>query len=116
MMNLLNTKHKERGFGYKPRYYDPDKEALDLRLKRRRISNNDKGEISKARIRQEFRHIKRNPIGSKSFVKSSSFRLIGIIVILLVFSLVVLDQLLPAFMTYLFPEMHVEQELLDEFY
>ena len=118
MMKIFSTtKFKPREFGYKPRFYDPDKEELERRIKSRKLTN-DKGDLTKSRLRKEFsgyrsadaKHSKNN-----SFLTSSSFRLILIVVFLMIASYFVLDNLLPQFMEYLYPGENEGYELLEEY-
>lgn len=102
-------KRKPKEFAYKPRFYDPEKEALQERIKNRLES--DDFELVKMRIRREFSSNRRKKPGL--FAPSSSFRIILIIMLLLVFSYIVLENLLPQLMESWFPELE-EKEV--EFY
>mgnify|MGYP000037857668 CR=1 FL=1 len=118
MLKLFNstTKFKSREFGYKPRFYDADKEALERR-KKGRANQNEKGDLTKMRIRQEFGNYKYadSKQKSKGFTSSSSFRLLLIIVFLSIGSYFVLDNLLPKLMKNWFPLESQEYELLEEY-
>lgn len=118
MLKLFNstTKFKPREFGYKPRFYDADKEALERRIKNRK-DQNAKGDLTKMRIRQEFGNYKYTDSKHKrkSLTSSSSFRLLLIIVVLSVASYFVLDSLLPKLMKQWFPLESQEYELLEEY-
>jgi|VirMetMinimDraft_7_1064189.scaffolds.fasta_scaffold307170_1 hypothetical protein len=118
MLKLFNstTKFKSREFGYKPRFYDADKEALERRKKGRK-NQNASGELTKLRIRQEFGNYKYadSKTKSKGLTSSSSFRLLLIIIFLSVGSYFVLDNLLPKLMKSWFPLESQEYELLEEY-
>lgn len=118
MIKLFNstTKFKAREFGYKPRFYDVDKEALERRIKAR--SNANSGELTKMRIRQEFGNYKYSDVKSKrgGIIGSSSFRLLLIIVLLSIVSYFVLENVLPQLLEYWFPLETQEYELLEEYY
>ncbi|BDS09629.1 hypothetical protein [Aureispira anguillae] len=119
MIKLFNstTKFQPREFGYKPRYYDADKEALERRIKGREEAN-AKGALTKMRLRQEFGNYKSSDGTHRkgSFVTSSSFRLLLIIILLSMASYIVLDSLLPQLLEYWFPLEHQEYELLEKYY
>jgi hypothetical protein len=118
MLNLFNstTKFKSREFGYKPRFYDSDKEAFERRV-RGKANENATGDLTKMRIRQEFGNYKYvdSKHKSKGLTSSSSFRLLLIIVFLSVGSYFVLDNLLPKLMKNWFPLESQEYELLEEY-
>ena len=117
MFRLFNLKVKKREFGYQPRYYDADKEALEKRI-RARESNNKDGELTKARLKREFGSMRGGARTSSngSFLQSSSFvRLIAIIAILCIISYLVLDHWLPEFMRMLFPQEYMQQEILEPY-
>lgn len=120
MIKLFNstTKFKSREFGYKPRFYDADKEALERRIKNREnAKNNSKGDLTKMRLRQEFGNYKSSDakLRKGGFIGSSSFRLLLIIILLSIASYFVLDNLLPQLMEYWFPLEHQEYEFLEEY-
>lgn len=106
-----SNRFKSREFGYKPRFYDPDKEALEKRIKIRQAKVNDH-EMRKMRLRQEFSYLKHQEASKK--VKTSSLRLLVIIIILGAASYLVLDRLLPDLLESWFgtPESY---EMLDEY-
>jgi|GEM_PF-463749 len=115
MLKLFRTSNiKPRQFEYKPRYYDADKEALERRIKAK--ANNDNGEMVKMRLRREFGSYRAadSKHTSSNFINSSSFRLLLIVCFLLIASYFVLDNLLPQFLDYLFPE-NQKIEMLEEY-
>lgn len=114
-MKLFENKNfKPRTFNYRPRFYDADREALELR-KRRKV-NNEAGDLTKMRLKREFSYYKSSDGSRKkgSFISSSSFRLIIIIAILSLGSYYILVTWLPDMMEFWFPE--VQHEVLDEYY
>jgi len=117
MLKLFNstTKFQSREFGYKPRFYDADKEALERRM-RGRTNQNTSGDLTKMRIRQEFGNYKSADSKNKGLTNSSSFRLLLIIIFLSVGSYFVLDNLLPKLMKNWFPLESQEYELLEEYH
>ena len=116
MFKFFNTTNfKAREFGYKPRFYDPEKEAFESRIKDRE-SNNLKGEQTKSRLHKEFGNLKSgNHTKQNSGLSSSSFRLFLIIIILGISSYFVLDNLLPKLMENWFPEENQQYEFLEEY-
>lgn len=109
-----NKNFKNRTFSYRPRFYDADREALELRKKRK--LDNETGDLTKLRLKQEFSYYKsyegkRRPIG---FASSSTFRLLIIIAILSFGSYYILVTWLPDMMEFWFPE--IEHEELDKYY
>lgn len=109
---FTSNRFKSREFDYKPRFYDPDKEALEKRIRMRQASPDDQ-ELRRYRMKQEFSHMKHHDHKSTSSRKST-FRLLIIIVILGAASYIVLDRMLPDLLESWFgsPE---EYEMLDEF-
>ena len=109
-----NKNFKNRTFSYRPRFYDADREELELRKKRK--LDNDTGELTKLRLRQEFSYYKSSDGKRKSsdFSSSSSFRLIIIIAILSLGSYYILATWLPDMMEFWFPE--EQHEVLDKYY
>jgi len=115
MKFFSTTKFKPREFNYKPRFYDADKEELDRRIKIRGMSNN-KGDITKSRLRKEFGNLKSGQATQKSLLGASSFRLVLIIIALSIASYFVLDNWLPKLMNNWFPEEDTESyEFLEEY-
>ena len=94
----FGSKIKHRTFEYVPRYYDPDKEELEQRLKRyyREEADNDEA-LVKERIRGGFRRkyrIDANNYGSRSASRSSKI-LLATIAILCLLTYVLLTKYLP---------------------
>jgi len=102
-------KPESRGFKYKPRYYDPEKEALQHKIKAKLEeqsmelnSDNFEREKLKERISLGFKErtdSRRNPRG---LWKGSNTRMALIIVALLFFSYWVLHQFSPVFIRFVF--------------
>ena len=116
MFKFFNTtKFKPREFGYKPRFYDAEKEEFELRIKNKE-SGNLKGELTKSRLHKEFGNLKSGNDKKKGRgFSSSSFRLVLIIIILGIASYLVLDNLLPKLMESWFPEENQQYEFLEEY-
>ncbi|MDC0230534.1 hypothetical protein OAK19_01075 [Aureispira] len=116
MFKFFNTtKFKPREFGYKPRFYDAEKEEFESRIKNRE-TNNQKGELTKSRLHKEFGNLKSgNQTKKGKVLPSSSFRLFLIIIILGIASYLVLDKLLPKLMENWFPEENEQYEFLEEY-
>ncbi|MCH2023309.1 MAG: hypothetical protein MK207_12605 [Saprospiraceae bacterium] len=116
MFKFFNTtKFKPREFGYKPRFYDPEKEEFESRIKNR-AKNNLKGEQTKSRIHREFNNLKSGNESKKGKgLTSSSLRLFFIIIILAIASYFVLDNLLPKLIQNWFPEQNEQYEFLEEY-
>jgi hypothetical protein len=115
MFKIFNLKVKKREFGYKPRYYDEDKEELSERI-RTRLEENKDGAGTKSRIRKEFSHLRHQPkVGKKSAGAAPFYRLVIILVALILLTSFILNQWLPKLMTALFPEQQEQYEVLDRF-
>lgn len=77
---------KHRKFGYVPRFYDPEKEELEKRVKRYEAGSEDK-ELVKERISDGFRQSYHgNNTYRKSLILKSTIRLVLIILVLLFLS------------------------------
>ncbi len=116
MLKIFNLgKVKKREFGYKPRFYDSDKEELQRRIKER-SKGNAEGNLTKSRLRNEFKSMRNSNSGSGNYLKSASFlRLIVIIIALLVFSYIIINKWLPDFIEAVFPEEQQQYEILDKY-
>jgi len=113
IFNIVNRKKRE--FGYKPRYYDADKDQFQKHVERR-VKGNNKGYVTKSNIRKQFTQHKNQKASAKNFLRSGGFyRLITIIIVLLLVSYVVLNTFLPRFMQSLFPEEYKQYEVLDRY-
>ncbi len=118
MFKILKVRARNTEFGYKPRFYDPDKEALQAKINSRKNKNAD-GEVTKLNLRQEFGSMRRQGSSRSSAGTSgrtSYFRLGLILVTLIVIAYVVINTWLPKFMEMLFPvHDEVQYELLDPY-
>ena len=109
---FTSNRFKSKEFGYKPRFYDPDKEAFEKRVRLRQVSSDDQ-ELRRFRLKQEFSHMKHQDHKVKGH-RTSTIRLLIIIVILGSASYLVLDRLLPDLLENWFGALE-EYEMLDEF-
>jgi hypothetical protein len=116
---LKVKKHESRGFNYKPRYYDAEKEALASKIKalekkeeaaeketdvKQELVQLEK-ETIKTRLKEELRHAKdTSRRDMRGLWKGGNMRIFAILVGLLVFSYIVLQRFLPMFLKMLFPE------------
>jgi hypothetical protein len=97
-MAFLNfgKKIKHRRFDYIPRYYDPDKEELESRLRRYKRTEGSDAELSKARIRGGFR---RKYSNANEYARQSRRRsnmvLLATIILLLLLSYIFISEYLP---------------------
>lgn len=106
MLNIFKNKHQNREFTYKPRFYDPDKEALRERiaLRERVTKAQENAELSKIRISQQFEEYRRTRKKSMGLWKNSStLRIFLILGILLSLAYLALDRWMPALMHFWFP-------------
>jgi len=95
-------KPKRRDCGYQPRYFNKEEEERKSRLKRRGDRNND-GEITKLRIRDQFREYRDHRRTPRGLWNGSTLRLALIFAILIVIASFALREGLPALMKYIFP-------------
>ena len=91
------TKH--RSFDYIPRYYDPEKEELQQRLRKYKIepdADSKNTELAKQRIRGGFRRNSRaSSEATRIANKKSNMRLLMIIATLLLFTVYFINNYLP---------------------
>ncbi|MFT5834367.1 MAG: hypothetical protein ACI97N_002006 [Cognaticolwellia sp.] len=81
-------------YEYKPRYYNPDKEAMDERMNlRKRAKAGDKDAI-KARMRDSMRRQKDKKQNTQ-IVAKSNVMVLGIFAILLILTMIALNSYLP---------------------
>jgi hypothetical protein len=79
------VKQKPNGFNFTPRYYDPAKEELEVRIKeieREVALENQEGEIAKARLKRSMEQKWRNnrmPISDNGRTKRLTYVLGGLI-------------------------------------
>lgn len=123
MLRLFKTLQQEsKEFGYKPRYYYAEREALEKRVRLRQNRGLNDAEETRLRLRQEFSNYKRGggQAGGYGGVSArlktgSTIRLLIIIGVLCWVSYIVLEQWLPGFMRYLEPVEPPQHELLEEY-
>lgn len=90
---MIKTIGNQR-YEYKPRYYNPDKEALEERMElRKRAKAGDKDAI-KARMRDSMRR-QRNKKTSSKIVVQSNVMVMTIFTVLLILALVAMNSYLP---------------------
>jgi len=86
----FNKRPKHNSFNYTPRFYDPEKEALDQQVQRHSAQND--AEAAKDRIRSGLKHRYR---GDKKFrateTKKSNLRLIVIIGVLIMLAMLMMQ-------------------------
>ena len=84
-------------FQYKPRYYDPDKEALQERLSlKAKVKAGDKAAI-KQQMRNSMRRKKDRQLAS-DYIAKSNVTIMAVFAILLVLSVIALNSYLPEFL------------------
>lgn len=89
---------QNRSFDYKPRYWDPDKEALEEQLRQAEIRKEDTLEASKARISNSLRRKgggQYNPGLRRKEVIKANTRLLMIIVLLCILAYILVNVYLP---------------------
>lgn len=99
--NLFRTP-RHRKYDYIPRYYNPEKEALEARIKKAEVMAEDSIEGMKSRISgkmkfggsntQEYESLRRKAL------RRSNFMLLAIIVILCILAFVGIELFLPTFL------------------
>ncbi len=112
MFSFLRTKrHESRGFSYKPRFYDADKELMRVKVKEAQLKEEGKTlasedkELMKIRIREELKHAKTTARRDmRGLWQGGSFRLILILVALIAFAYYILNRFLPVFIQIFFYE------------
>ncbi len=94
---MFKPPNSNQRYEYIPRFYDPDKEALEERLAmKERARAGDKVAI-KAQIRTSMRRERDRKVSSK-YVAKSNITIMAIFAILLVGAIVLLNVYLPAFL------------------
>jgi len=116
---LKVKKHESRGFGYKPRYYNAEKDALASKIKTLEKKENVveeqttvaddivrlEKETIKTRLKDQLRHARTTARRDlRGLWKGGNVRILAIIGALLVFSYFVLQRFLPTLLKILFPE------------
>lgn len=111
MFSFLKVKKQEsRGFKYKPRYFDAEKEVLLSKIQEKEKTVNSEGqsdnqkEMLKMRIRDELSLAKANSRRDmRGLWQGGNLRLIAIIIGLIGISYFILHRFLPVFLSMLFP-------------
>ncbi len=86
---------KHSRYNYIPRYYDPDKEALDERMKKIQLQSEDSAEGMKTRIAAGLRRGQGDGSLRRKSVLRSNVLILGIIVILVMLSVLFINYYLP---------------------
>lgn len=88
---------KNQSFDYKPRYWDPQKEELETRLKKAELRKEDTIAASKARIANRLRrgNAPYDPRLRQQEVRKANLRLLFIIVLLGFLAYILLNVYLP---------------------
>lgn len=77
---------KPKGFNFTPRYYDPDKEDLEKRIRiieKEVAAEKSQTEISKARIKQGFRKTVQSRSNHSLIDKNRGIRLFVVLIVLI---------------------------------
>ncbi len=106
---LKVKKHESRGFSYKPRYFDPEKEALRQKIsaaeKAEGKSLNEDTESVKSRIRDSMRHAKNvNRRDMRGLWRGGNLRIVAILITLIFFFYIAMTKFLPVIVQMFFPE------------
>jgi len=110
MFGFLKVKKQEsRGFNYKPRYFDAEKEALRQKInaaeKAEGKSISEDSELVKSRIRDSMRHAKSvNRRDLRGLWRGGNVRIIAILVALILFFYIAMTKFLPVIVQMFFPE------------
>ena len=81
-------------YEYKPRYYNPDKEAMDERMNLRKKAKAGDKDAIKARMRDSMRRQKDKKQNTQ-IVAKSNVMVLGIFAILLILTMIALNSYLP---------------------
>jgi len=106
---LKVKKHESRGFNYKPRYFDAEKEALKQKInaaeRAEGKSLNEDTEAVKLRIRDSMRHAKTiNRRDLRGLWQGGNLRIIAILIALILFFYIAMTKFLPMILQMFFPE------------
>jgi hypothetical protein len=106
---LKVKKHEARGFNYKPRYFDAEKEALRQKIKSSEMHSQegdiDDAAVVKSRIRDGLRHAKNvSRRDLKGLWRGGNVRIIAILIALIFFFYIVMNKFLPVIIQMFFPE------------
>lgn len=106
---LKVKKHEARGFNYKPRYFDAEKEALRQKInaseKTASSEEIDDATVVKSRIRDGLRHAKNvSRRDLKGLWRGGNVRIIAILIALIIFFYIAMYRFLPVIIQMFFPE------------
>lgn len=107
---LKVKKHEARGFNYKPRYFDAEKEALRQKINASEKNSSSSEEIDdasvvKSRIRDGLRHAKNvSRRDLKGLWRGGNVRIIAILIALIIFFYIAMYRFLPVIIQMFFPE------------
>ena len=90
-----------RQFQYVPRFYDPDKEDLDARVRRAQLESQDGAEAMKSRISSGLRRQRGNMSARKRSVVKSNMIILGAVIILIFLVALLVNSYLPRILEYL---------------
>ena len=92
---------RHQHFEYKPRYWDPDKEKLDARLKKRNKNLSEK-EARKIRMNSGFRaRYSTEKINKSKAIRKSNLIRLAVFIGLMLISIIVLSEKIIKFVEYL---------------
>jgi hypothetical protein len=95
-MGLFGKKIKPQGFHFNPRYFDPEKEDREARLRAAREATSGDTEAIKSRISAGFKNPRRSQSNAyKSAKRRSNITVIITLGVLLVLVYILLTQFLP---------------------
>lgn len=96
-MSLFGKRTKHRKFDFIPRFYDPDKEKMEERMKKYGNEKIDDSELMKQRIKSGFktRGRKVDPEFRSKQVKKSNLILLSVLAILIFLSYIFIVDYLP---------------------
>ena len=95
-MAFFGKRPKPQGFQYIPRYYDPEKEDREARLRAAKAAAGGDTEAIKNRIHAHFRQPRKLKGGAfASSKRKANFRVLIILIILLALTYILLSDFLP---------------------
>ena len=99
-MSLFGKRTKNKRFDYIPRFYDPDKEALEERLKQYDESEKGNPELVKQRIKSGFKYRGRKVDSAfrNKQVKRSNMILLMVLAVLIFLTYIFIVEYLPRIM------------------
>ena len=87
---------RPKEFGFKPRYYDPDKEDLEKRLEKYKKADNNNDDANVEHLKERIRFGMHNKLYGnadikKKEVRNSNLRLLYIIIVLIIITYAILQ-------------------------